>query len=109
MSDETPSTRHSSLATWHLGDAMRRALLLFILVILAGVGVFVRAPLLAAQTSVQVQIGKVSISKVADWDRGTLDGLLISNNADGELRLADASKSGTFTSDVVRTDFSFNA
>ncbi len=88
---------------------MRRALLLFILVMLAGVGVFVRAPLLAAQTSVQVQIGKVSLSKVADWQRGTLDGLLISNNADGELRLADASTSGTFTSDIVRTDFSFNA
>src|SRR6266508_4513154 len=88
---------------------MRRALLLFILVMLAGVGVFVRAPLLAAQSSVQVQIGKVTLSKLADWQRGTLDGLLISNNADGELRLADTSKSGTFTSDVVRTDFSFNA
>src|SRR5690242_10859522 len=92
-----------------LGDTMRRALLLFILVMLAGVGVLVRAPLLAAQTSAQVQIGKVSLSKVADWQRGTLDGLLVSNNADGELRLADASKTGSFTSDVVRTDFSFNA
>ncbi len=88
---------------------MRRALLLFILVMLVGVGLLVRAPLLAAQTSIQVQIGKVALSKVADWNRGTLDGLLVSNNADGELRLADASKSGTFTSDVIRTDFSFNA
>src|SRR4051794_7519553 len=88
---------------------MRRALLLFILALLAGGALFVRTPLLAAQTSVQVQIGKLSFSKVADWQRGTLDGLLVSNNADGELRLADASKSGTFTSDVARTDFSFNA
>jgi hypothetical protein len=88
---------------------MRRALLLFIPVLLASVGLLVRAPLLAAQTSVQVQIGKVSLSKLADWQRGTLDGLLISNNADGELRLVDAGKLGTFTSDVVRTDFSFNA
>jgi hypothetical protein len=88
---------------------MRRALLLFILVLLAGGALFVRAPSLAAQTSIQVQIGKLSISKVADWQRGTLDGLLISNNADGELRLADTSTSGTYTSDVVRTDFSFNA
>src|SRR5215212_6422161 len=88
---------------------MRRALLLIILVILAGVGLSVRAPSLAAQTAAQVQIGKVALSKVGDWQRGTLDGLLISNNADGELRLADTSKSGMFTSDVVRTDFSFNA
>ena len=88
---------------------MRRTLLLFIPILLAGVGLFVRAPLLAAQTSAQVQIGKVSLSKLADWQHGTLDGLLISNNADGELRLSDSSKSGTFTSDVVRTDFSFNA
>src|SRR6188768_3856739 len=88
---------------------MRRALLLFILVLLVAVGVLVRAPLLAAQTSAQVQIGKVALSKVADWQRGTLDGLLVSNNADGELRLADAGKSGTFTSAVVQTDFSFNA
>ena len=88
---------------------MRRALLLFIPVLLAGVGLFVRAPLLAAQTSAQVQIGEVSLSKLADWQRGTLDGLLISNNADGELRLSDSSKSGTFISDVARTDFSFNA
>src|SRR5215212_6556121 len=88
---------------------MRRALLLFILGILVAVGVVVRAPSLAAQTSVQVQIGKVALSKVADWQRGTLDGLLVSNNADGELRLADASTSGTFTSAAIRTDFSFNA
>src|SRR5262249_44409594 len=88
---------------------MRRALLLFALMMLAGVGVFVRPPSLAAQTSVPVQIGKVSFSKLSNWQRGTIDGLLISNNADGELRLADTSKSGTFTSDVVRTDFSFNA
>ena len=60
---------------------MRRALLLFIPVLLAGVGLFVRAPLLAAQTSAQVQIGKVSLSKLADWQHGTLDGLLISNNS----------------------------
>src|SRR3954466_1099451 len=101
----------SSLVTCRLplGGAMRRALLLFILVILAGVGVSVRAPLLSAQTSVQVQIGKVALSKVDDWQRGTLDGLLVSNNADGELRLADASTSGTFTSAAIRTDFSFNA
>ena len=63
---------------------MRRALLLFIPILLAGVGLLVRAPSLAAQTSVQVQIGRVVISKLADWQRGTLDGLLISNNADGE-------------------------
>jgi hypothetical protein len=88
---------------------MRRALLLFILVILAGVGLLVRAPLLAAQTSVQVHIGRAMLSKVADWQRGTLDGLLVSNNADGELRLADGSTSGTFTSAAIRTDFSFNA
>ena len=82
---------------------MRRALLRFIPVLLAGAWLLVRAPLLAAQTSVDVQIGNVTFSKLADWQRGTLDGLLISNNADGELRLADTAKSGTFTSDVVRT------
>jgi hypothetical protein len=84
---------------------MRRALLLFILVLLVAVGVLVRAPLLAAQTSAQVQIGKVALSKVADWQRGTLDGLLVSNNADGELRLADGSKSGTFTSAAIQAVF----
>lgn len=88
---------------------MRRALLLFILVMLAGVGVLVRAPSLVAQTSVQVKIGKSMLSKVADWQRGTLDGLLVSNNADGELRLADASTSGTFTSAAIRADFPFSA
>jgi hypothetical protein len=92
-----------------MGNAMRRALLLVALAMVAGAGVFVRAPSLAAQTSVPVQIGEVSLSKVADWERGALDGLLISNNADGELRLADARSSGTFISDVFEADFSFNA
>lgn len=88
---------------------MRRALLLFTLVILAGVALVARAPSLAAQTSIPVQVGKLSLSKLADWQSGTLEGLLVSNNADGELRLADGSRTGTFTSDVVRASFSFNA
>jgi hypothetical protein len=88
---------------------MRRALLLIALITLAGASVLVRVPSLAAQTAVPVQIGKVSLSKVGDWEGGARDGLLISNNADGELRLAEGSKQGTFVSKVLRTDFSFNA
>src|SRR5262249_31112995 len=83
--------------------------LLLVLSIVLGLVAFAHVSSLAAQTAIPVQIGKVSITKVADWESGTRDGLLISNNADGELRLAEGGKQGVFTSKIIRTDFSYNA
>jgi hypothetical protein len=72
------------------------------------VGSVARAPSLAAQTTVPVQIGKIALSTVADWKSSpcdgqpkwssdTCDGLIVSNNAGGELRLAEGSKQATYT------------
>ena len=99
---------------------MRRLLLVFVLAVLAAGGTIVRSPILAAQPVVPVQIGKLALSKVAEWRASpcggqpswpgdTCDGLLVSNNADGELRLAEGSRQAVYTSVLSTTAFLYNA
>ncbi|HEX9370175.1 MAG TPA: peptidoglycan recognition family protein, partial [Roseiflexaceae bacterium] len=99
---------------------MRQIVLLIALMLLAAAGMLVGAPSLAAQTPPQVQIGKLTFSTVAQWKDNpcggqprwatdSCNGLIISNNGDGELRLDQGSQQGAFTSRVVKADFPFNA
>ncbi|MFN8504082.1 peptidoglycan recognition family protein [Kouleothrix sp.] len=99
---------------------MRRVLLVLILAVLAGGGALVRAPALSAQPAIAVQIGKLALSKVADWRAApcggqpawpgdTCGGLFVSNNAGGELRLADGAQQAEYTSAISTTAFLYNA
>jgi hypothetical protein len=48
------------------------------------------------QPSQQRKIGERTLSTVEDWQSGTISGLLVSNNVDGELRLAPGRSQGSF-------------
>ncbi|KPV51215.1 hypothetical protein SE17_22505, partial [Kouleothrix aurantiaca] len=99
---------------------MRRWLLVLALATLGASGQMIHAPMLSAQTSVPVQVGAWSLSTVAEWRAGpcgaqpgwpgdTCNGLLLSNNADGELRLDAGATSAVYTSVVSNTAFLYNA
>src|SRR5215510_2269540 len=92
----------------YVGASMRRVLLLVATATLAGIVSLSRAPELAAQSPAP-QIGTVKLSTVAEWQTGARDGLLVSNNQDGELRLVEDRPQGTFDSGLLKTDFPFNA
>ena len=51
----------------------------------------------------------ITFTTFLDWDRGTRNGLIVSNNAGGELRLDAGSRAGTFTSELTRTAALYNA
>jgi hypothetical protein len=87
---------------------MRRVLLLVVTATLAGVVSLSRPPELAAQSPAP-RIGTVKLSTVAEWQTGTRDGLLVSNNQDGELRLVEDRPQGIFDSGLVKAEFPFNA
>jgi hypothetical protein len=87
---------------------MRQALLLIILTALWGARGLAHAPGLAAQPP-RPQIGKAGFSTVVEWQSGTREGLLISNNDNGELRLAEGRVQGVFTSSPIKADFPFSA
>ncbi len=96
----------------------RRTLLLIAVAILFATG---RPAYLSAQATpaAPVQIQKIVFSTVAEWQRSERrDGLQITNNADGELRLADVGEQirrddgtveGVFESTVISTTVSFSA
>jgi len=88
---------------------MRRALLLIVLVAVAGIGSTAYAPRLAAQPALPKPIGQKRFSTVVEWQSGAHDGLLISNNDDGELRLAENRTQGSFSSGTITADNPFNA
>ena len=91
---------------------MRRVLLLVVLVSLGGAMGFARAPELAAQAPAP-RIGAIHLSSVAEWQAGRRDGLLVSNNEGGELRLVEertlANVPGVFDSGFLKAEFPFNA
>jgi hypothetical protein len=62
-----------------------------------------------AQTGAPVQIGTATLSEVGDWEGGTTTDLLVTNNGNGELRLASGSNRGIFESSLLPTNFRANA
>ncbi|MBX0328147.1 peptidoglycan recognition protein family protein [Oscillochloris sp. ZM17-4] len=62
-----------------------------------------------AQQAPQVKADSWQLSDVADWEAGASSGLLITNNAGGELRLAEDQVAGAFLSAPFATAFAFNA
>lgn len=76
---------------------LRRLMLpvLFLVVAVSAIAPRVRAQQPPAQ---QQQIGERELSTVLDWQSGTNTSLLVSNNIDGELRLAPGSTQGNFLS-----------
>lgn len=66
----------------------------------------------AAQAQAQgpvAQIGRWTLNVVDDWRAGVNEGLLVANNAGGELRLTEEQTSGSFTSAPFEADFAPNA
>ncbi|GAB4196175.1 MAG: peptidoglycan recognition family protein [Roseiflexaceae bacterium] len=88
---------------------MRRALLLIGLVAALGGALLPLPRALVAQTGAPVQIGELVLTSVLDWQAGTRENVLVSNNADGEARLDDTTKRGVFTSPISQTGLLFNA
>lgn len=85
---------------------MRRALLLFAsITFLASWSL--RPPVTSAQAP--VKRGNLVFSTVTQWLSGQSEGILVSNNADGEIRLAEGRAQGTYTSAVSKIDFAANA
>lgn len=54
-------------------------------------------------------VEQCQIDGVVDWQAGTSSGLLITNNAGGELRLTEDQQQGSFTSAFFPTPFPINA
>lgn len=66
-------------------------------------------PVVAQQQGPQARIGTWTLATVADWQAGAASGTMVTNNAGGELRLADDQRSGSFVSVPFKTDFAANA
>ena len=79
---------------------MRRALLLSLLFGL----VFVSAPH-AATAQAPVQRGTIRFSTVVEWQGGLAQGVQITNNDDGEIRLGNGQTEGIYTSGISKLDF----
>ena len=62
-----------------------------------------------AQQAPQAQVDSWTLSDVAQWEAGSSSGLLITNNAGGEVRLAEDQIAGAFLSLPFATTFPFNA
>lgn len=69
----------------------------------------IAAPALAQQQGPQARVGRWTLDKVGDWQAGSSNRILVTNNAGGELRLADGQSSGSFVSPAFKTDFPANA
>jgi hypothetical protein len=67
------------------------------------------APARAQQQGPQARIAAWTLSDVADWESGGGSGLLVTNNAGGELRLAEGQTLGSFVSPAFKTEFAANA
>ncbi|NTU81850.1 MAG: N-acetylmuramoyl-L-alanine amidase [Chloroflexales bacterium] len=66
-------------------------------------------PAVAQQQGPQAMVGAWTLTDVADWEAGGGSGVLVTNNAGGELRLADGQTSGSFVSAPFKADFPLNA
>lgn len=66
-------------------------------------------PAAAQRQGPQARVGAWTLSEVADWEAGGGSGVLVTNNAGGELRLADGQTAGAFISAPFRAEFALNA
>lgn len=87
----------------------RRAALPLTLAIALVVALLTAALPAQAQQAPQAKVDSWKLSEIADWEAGVSSGLLITNNAGGELRLAEDQVAGAFLSAPFATAFPFNA
>lgn len=87
---------------------MRRRTLNIVLVMLIAVGSFGWVAAQNAPASL-VQTAQLTQSTLDDWNKGVLDGVITSNNSDGEILLDANSTAGTFTSTGYETPFTVTA
>jgi len=87
----------------------RRAALPHVLALVLVAALLLAAAPARAQQAPQARVHSWQISDVADWEAGASSGLLITNNAGGELRLAEDQISGAFLSAPFATAVPFNA
>ncbi len=85
----------------------RRAHLSVLTLILAAFLVLGTLPTYA-QEEATLKVETWEVSTVADWEAGSVTGLLVTNNAGGELRLEEEQREGEFISAPFSTDFAFN-
>lgn len=83
-----------------------RCLRLFALLTLCLAGLL---PVAAQAQSAPIGIAELKLSKVEDWEAGTRTDLLVTNNSEGELRLAAGASKGVFESGLLPTNFRANA
>lgn len=87
---------------------MRRVVLLLVLgALAAGAALSPLRPATAQDGA--ARIASIVFDTVDEWQRGNSEGLLISNNDGGELRLAAGGRQGTYTSGFTRVDWPVNA
>jgi uncharacterized protein YjeT (DUF2065 family) len=80
----------------------RTALSISLLVILVGILTWV-LPVAARPATDMAQVSSWRLSSVNDWTAGEVTGLLVTNNAGGELRLAADASEGSFISAPLMT------
>ncbi len=83
--------------------SLPHALALVFVIVLLSVALPARA-----QQAPQVRVDSWKLSDVAQWDAGASSGLLMTNNAGGEVRLAEDQVAGVFLSLPFATTFPFN-
>lgn len=66
-------------------------------------------PVAARPSSLAAQVSSWRLSSVRDWQAGVITGLLVTNNAGGELRLDAEAVEGSFISAPFETAFATNA
>ncbi len=87
---------------------VRRGLLAVLALVLLAPLVWRSVHLLAQSAQGALPTTRWEQSTVNQWNNGTLDGLIVSNNADGELRLDRDATSGTYTSAAFEAPFTFS-
>lgn len=97
-----PRLLHASLSR-HLWFSLLLAVLVLPCAPLISISLF------AQSQSPEVQLGRWTHTTVVDWQSGTQSGVLITNNAGGELRLEEDRSEGTFVSAPFETPFAIHA
>src|SRR5687768_14017004 len=83
--------------------------LLLALLLLVPLGLPAGARPTSAAPHAEIKVERWTQTSLADWETGASDGLLISNNAGGELRLASNQASGQLEAQPHSVGFPFSA